>query len=133
VYVAVEDDHRVKNMHLLKVTGVSIDTIFTTLNKDLALTQKSARWMSKFLTKEQKHEVVRIRKERFLTTTTQRFVNCLLFSLPKGERATGQHHPDPGHLQRQLGTGHQDHLRLRSHRCLPPIVRAKQKVCLHRR
>jgi hypothetical protein len=32
----------------------------------------------------------------------------------------------------KLGTGHQDHLHLRGHCRLPPMVRVKQKVCLHR-
>jgi hypothetical protein len=36
-----------------------------------------------------------------------------VFSLPKGKRATGQHHPDPEHIQRQLGTGHQDYIHLK--------------------
>jgi hypothetical protein len=47
-----------------------IDTIFTILHKDLCLTKKSARWVPQLLTKEKKHERVRIRKECFLTTLT---------------------------------------------------------------
>jgi hypothetical protein len=41
VSVAVEDDHCPKNMQLSKVNVASIDTIFTTVHKDLGLTQKS--------------------------------------------------------------------------------------------
>jgi histone-lysine N-methyltransferase SETMAR len=45
------------------VTGASIGTIYSILHKDLGLTKKSARWVPKLLTKEQKQERVRISQE----------------------------------------------------------------------
>jgi hypothetical protein len=32
----------------------------------------------------------------------------ILYSFPKGERSPGRHPPDPGHLEKHLGTGHKD-------------------------
>jgi hypothetical protein len=54
---------------------------------------------------------------------------CFLFL--KGKRTASQHHPGPGHLQMQLGTGYQDHRHWRVRRRLSPMVRAQQKVSLH--
>jgi hypothetical protein len=53
------------------------------------------------------------------------------FLFPKGESAIDHHHPDPGHLKKQLGTGHQYHLLLRGCRRLPPIVEQNKKfICI---
>jgi hypothetical protein len=70
-----------------------IDTIFTILHKDLCLAKKSPRWVPQLLTKEKKHEMVRIRKESFLTTQTHQISHQLTFFLFPEVK----HHPDPGH------------------------------------
>jgi hypothetical protein len=63
VSAVVEEDRRVKIRHLSRVTGASIGTIYNILHKDLGLTKKSARWVPKLLTKEQKQERLRISQE----------------------------------------------------------------------
>jgi hypothetical protein len=55
-----------------------------------------------------------------------------IFSLLKGEITPSWHPPDPGHIQKQLGTGYQDHPHWSFHRRLPPMAKSKQNVCLHR-
>jgi hypothetical protein len=70
VSVTIEADQWVQIRHLSQGDDF-IDTIFTILHKDLCLTKKSARCVPQLLTKEKKHERVRIRKECFLATLTQ--------------------------------------------------------------
>jgi hypothetical protein len=61
------------------VTDGFIDAIFTILHKDLCLTKKSGRCVPQLLTKEKKHERVKIRKECFLTTLTHHISPQLTF------------------------------------------------------
>jgi hypothetical protein len=59
VAAAIEDDHHLSVKYLAAVNGVSIYTINSILHKDLGLEKKSARWVPKLLSVEQKEERVR--------------------------------------------------------------------------
>jgi len=50
----IEEDRRVDVAHLASVFEVSTGTIFNILHDDLGLVKKSARWVPKLLSKEQK-------------------------------------------------------------------------------
>jgi hypothetical protein len=59
VAAAIEDDCRLSVKYLAAVNGVSVYTIQSILHKDLGLEKKSARWVPKLLSVEQKEERVR--------------------------------------------------------------------------
>jgi hypothetical protein len=61
------------------------------------------------------------------------FRPCVIFSLLQGERTPGWHPPDPGYIQEQLGTGYHNHRHWSVRHRLPPMTKAKQNVCQHRR
>jgi histone-lysine N-methyltransferase SETMAR len=59
VAAAVKEDARVSIQELASANGVSYGTIQTILHVDLGLSKKSARWVPKLLSDEQKEERVR--------------------------------------------------------------------------
>jgi len=63
VTAAVKEDARVSISALAAVHGVSTGTIFNILHDDLGLSKKSARWVPKLLSEEQKQERVRTCEE----------------------------------------------------------------------
>jgi len=63
VAAAVKEDARLNIAHLAAAHGVSQGTIFNILHEDLGLSKKSARWVPKLLSEEQKQEHVRTCEE----------------------------------------------------------------------
>lgn len=59
----IEEDRRVDVAHLASVFEVSTGTIFNILHDDLGLVKKSARWVPKLLSKEQKDTRVACSRE----------------------------------------------------------------------
>jgi hypothetical protein len=57
VATAIEDDRRLGVKYLVAAHGVSIYTIHSILHKDLGLEKKSAKWVPKLLSDEQKKSV----------------------------------------------------------------------------
>jgi hypothetical protein len=59
VAAAIEEDRHLSVKYLAAVNGVSVYIIHSILHKDLGLEKKSARWVPKLLSVEQKEERVR--------------------------------------------------------------------------
>jgi histone-lysine N-methyltransferase SETMAR len=81
VSAAVEEDRRQTITALATAFGVSTQVIFSILHDDLGLVKKSARWVPKLLSNEQKQELVRLCEEfisavlRRCWTTSSRWTN----------------------------------------------------------
>jgi hypothetical protein len=60
IKASVENDQQENVWKLAQVLGVTIKMVHNTLHKDLRLSKKSARWVSKLLYKEMKKERVRM-------------------------------------------------------------------------
>ena len=60
VAAAVQKDARVSVRELAQAQQLSTSTIFAILHDDLGLVKKSARWVPKLLSEEQKEERVRV-------------------------------------------------------------------------
>ena len=63
VAAAVENNRRLNIRKLAQKTHVSYGTIHNILHKDLGMSKKSARWVPKLLTEDQKRERARISQE----------------------------------------------------------------------
>ncbi len=60
ITASVENDQQENVWKLAQVLGVTIKMVHATLLKDLRLSKKSARWVSKLLYEEMKKERVRM-------------------------------------------------------------------------
>jgi histone-lysine N-methyltransferase SETMAR len=76
VAAAVKEDARVSIQELASANGVSYGTIQTILHDDLGLSKKSARWVPKLLSDDQKEERVRTSTE-FVAAVNRRSMAML--------------------------------------------------------
>jgi hypothetical protein len=75
VATAVEEDRGQCIKSLAAVHGVSVYTIHSILHKDLGLEKKSARWVPKLLSSEQKEEQV-LTCSAFIAAVQRRSGRC---------------------------------------------------------
>ena len=92
VAAAVEEDRRVSIEDLAGAHGVSHGTIFNILSDDLGLVKKSARWVPKLLSAEQKLERVRI-STSFIAAVRRRSLAMLDQIVTMDETLVSYHTP----------------------------------------
>jgi histone-lysine N-methyltransferase SETMAR len=93
VAAAVENDARVTCVDLASAFGVSRGTIHNILRDDLGLVKKSARWVPKILSEDQKKERVRICTE-FVAAVTRRSKAMLDNIITMDETMVSYHTPE---------------------------------------
>ena len=100
VAAAIEDDRRFTIRSLVFVTGLSVTTIYRILKDDLGLVKKSARWVPKLLSDEQKKERVQ-RCEEFLKLVRRRSKAVLSNIVTMDESAVSFHTPETKQQSKQ--------------------------------
>ncbi len=93
IAAAVDDDRRISVKRLALMHDLSVGTVFTILHKDLSLSKKSARWVPKNLTPEQKEARVRT-SEAFVKRIQQGSFAMLKNIVTMDETLVSYHTPE---------------------------------------
>ena len=100
VAAAIEEDQRFSVRSLSSVTGLSVTTIHRILTKDLGLVKKSARWIPKILSDDQKKARVE-RCDEFLRLVRRRSKSVLDSIVTMDESAVSFHTPETKQQSKQ--------------------------------
>jgi [histone H3]-lysine36 N-dimethyltransferase SETMAR len=93
VAAEVNEDRRVTIRHLATVHGVSYGSMHNILHKSLGLVKKSARWVPKLLSDDQKQERVRVCTE-FVAAVNRRSLSMLDNIVTMDETMVSYHTPE---------------------------------------
>ena len=96
----VEDDRRVTVQQLAEWHAVSLETIISVLHKDLGLSKKSARWVPKLLSDEQKQKRIEC-SQAFVSRYMREGTTFLDKIVTMDESAVAYHTPETKNQSKQ--------------------------------